>query len=160
MFPLPDSAQRSQAPKPIPSRAPAFAVQPPSPTRSINGDAPSDLNIAITHGTIPLGDMALPHSTTKKPDFGIKPGGHDDDDGDMPKRLAPAPKPAKKKKGKVALGPGYSALDWARLTQSGQSLRGTKEFPLRVTMAELAKVSWACHVRWTHVNPGADYTAQ
>jgi hypothetical protein len=92
-------------------------------------------------GTIPLGDMALPHSTTKKPEFGIKPGGNDEET--MKKPAIPAPKAkAKGKGGKVALGPGYSALDWARLTQSGQDLRGTKQFPMRVTVDELKKVSW------------------
>jgi hypothetical protein len=89
--------------------------------------------------------MALPPSTTKRPDFGIKPGGHDVNDGgaDMPKRLAPPPPKAKAKKGKVALGPGYSALDWARLTQSGKDLRGTGGgmFPLRITLDELKKAS-------------------
>lgn len=147
MFPLPDSAQRSQAPArpPVPSPTPAFAVQAPSPTRSTHTDEPaSELNIAITPGTVPLGNMALPHSTTKRPDFGIKPGGHDDDDdggADMPKRLAPAPPKPKAKKGKVALEPGHSALDWARLTKSGADLRGTAQFPLRVTPDELKKVS-------------------
>ncbi|EIW67529.1 hypothetical protein TREMEDRAFT_18995, partial [Tremella mesenterica DSM 1558] len=38
---------------------------------------------------------------------------------------------------KVALTPGHSPLDWARLTSSGKNLRGTKSFPLRVTMDEL-----------------------
>ena len=55
----------------------------------------------------------------------------------------PVPAPAKtKKRGKVALTPGHSALDWAKLTQSGADLRGTKSMvPLRISLAELAKVS-------------------
>jgi cytochrome b involved in lipid metabolism len=56
----------------------------------------------------------------------------------------PAAKPAvvkkeKKGRGKVALGPGCSALDWARLTQSGENLRGVEGGLIRVTKEELAK---------------------
>ena len=58
--------------------------------------------------------------------------------------------PKTKGKGrKVALDPGHSALDWARLTGSGRNLRGTEVFPLRVTLKELKKVSLlgeACRV--------------
>jgi hypothetical protein len=96
--------------------------------------------------------MAPPPSTTLRPAFGIKPGGG----------MEPPPVPAlgvstlgpkatvgkvgvKGKKGKVALAPGCSALDWARLAKSGANLRGTRG-PMRVTMDELKKVrerEWA-----------------
>lgn len=162
-FPLPDSYQRSAAPittAMVPPPPPAFALAPPSPTRS-DRDAtpPSDLNIAILPDAVPLGDMAPPPSTTTKPAFGIKPGGgmppptvSISSSSSSPSSLAPAQTPAadvkqvltkeKKKRGKVALGPGCSALDWARLAKSGADLRGTGSMvPLRVTMAELQKVS-------------------
>jgi cytochrome b involved in lipid metabolism len=71
--------------------------------------------------------MAPPPSTTAKPAFGMQNG---------------APVSKAKRREKVALGPGYSPLDWARLTQSGRNLRGV-EGPKRVTLDELAKVSLA-----------------
>ncbi|GMK58464.1 hypothetical protein CspeluHIS016_0504960 [Cutaneotrichosporon spelunceum] len=50
------------------------------------------------------------------------------------------PPPVKKKgRGKVALEPGHSALDWARLTKSNANLRGIQGPPMRVTMEELKK---------------------
>ena len=127
MFPLPDSHQRSQAPAPLPTSTPSFSIAPPSPPR-IPDEPASDLNIAILPDATPLGDMAPPPSTTTKPNFGLQSGGDN-----------PAPK---KKRGKVALGQGYSALDWARLTSSGKDLKGTGMGFMRVTMAELAKVSF------------------
>jgi hypothetical protein len=119
-FPLPDSAQRS---RPAP---PSFDIdiRPPSPDQN-EEQSPSDLNIAILPGTVPLGNMAPPPSTTAKPAFGMQNG---------------APVSKAKRREKVALGPGYSPLDWARLTQSGRNLRGV-EGPKRVTLEELAKVS-------------------
>ena len=122
-FPLPDSAQRS---RPAP---PSFDIdiRPPSPDQEDEDEAPSDLNIAILPGTVPLGNMAPPPSTTAKPAFGMQNG---------------APISKAKRREKVALGPGYSPLDWARLTQSGRNLRGV-EGPKRVTLDELAKVSLA-----------------
>jgi hypothetical protein len=98
--------------------------------------------------------MAPPPSTTKKPDFGIQPGGMDTERHHLGNGAASTTTtglgvPAKTavkgkgKKGKVALAPGHSALDWARLTQSGQNIRGTDRFPLRVTMEELKRVSQA-----------------
>lgn len=92
--------------------------------------------------------MAPPPSTTSRPAFGMKAGG-----GLGPPASAvtqngglgvPAAKPAvvkkeKKGRGKVALGPGCSALDWARLTQSGENLRGVEGGLIRVTKEELAK---------------------
>lgn len=154
-FPLPDSAQRSApAPKtpdsgtPTPP-APALELAPPSPERQRSASPPSDLNIAILPDPIPLGDMAPPPSTTTRPAFGMKAGG-----GLGPPASAvtqngglgvPAAKPAqtaekkKKGRGKVALGPGCSALDWARLTQSGENLRGVEGGLIRVTKEELAK---------------------
>ncbi|TXT08472.1 uncharacterized protein COLE_05396 [Cutaneotrichosporon oleaginosum] len=51
-----------------------------------------------------------------------------------------SPAPVKKKgRGKVALEPGHSALDWARLAKSGANLRGFHGPPMRVTMEELKK---------------------
>jgi hypothetical protein len=122
-FPLPDSAQRS---RPAP---PSFDIdiRPPSPDQEDEDEPPSDLNIAILPGTVPLGNMAPPPSTTAKPAFGMQNG---------------APISKAKRRDKVALGPGYSPLDWARLTQSGRNLRGV-EGPKRVTLEELAKVSLA-----------------
>jgi hypothetical protein len=122
-FPLPDSAQRS---RPAP---PSFDIdiRPPSPDQEDEDEPPSDLNIAILPGTVPLGNMAPPPSTTAKPAFGMQNG---------------APISKAKRREKVALGPGYSPLDWARLTQSGRNLRGV-EGPKRVTLEELAKVSVA-----------------
>jgi hypothetical protein len=137
-FPLPDSAQRSKGPAPKtttsrlePTSVPSFNVAPPSPEKGGDDDEPpSDLNIAITPGTIPLGNMAPPPSTTSRPDFGMQKGG----------LTAPGRVPeATRKRAKVALGPGYSPLDWARLTQSGRNLRGI-EGPMRVTVTELQKV--------------------
>lgn len=81
--------------------------------------------------------MAPPPSTTAKPAFGIQKGG--EDTGLSAGAGAEGTK-AKGKRGKVALGPGYSALDWNRLSSSGKNLRGTAGFPLRVTMDELKKV--------------------
>jgi hypothetical protein len=122
-FPLPDSAQRS---RPAP---PSFDIdiRPPSPDQEDEDEPPSDLNIAILPGTVPLGNMAPPPSTTAKPAFGMQNG---------------APVSKAKRREKVALGPGYSPLDWARLTQSGRNLRGV-EGPKRVTLEELAKVSYS-----------------
>ncbi|EJT48585.1 heme binding protein [Trichosporon asahii var. asahii CBS 2479] len=150
-FPLPGSAQRS-APAPSSESAtppaPALELAPPSPERQRSASPPSDLNIAILPDPIPLGNMAPPPSTTSRPAFGMKAGG-----GLGPPASAvtqngglgvPAAKPAvvkkeKKGRGKVALGPGCSALDWARLTQSGENLRGVEGGLIRVTKEELAK---------------------
>jgi hypothetical protein len=135
-FPLLNSHQRLQAPPATssgPSKMalpPTFSLAPPSPPREAE-DAPSDLNIAILPDATPIGDMAPPPSTTIKPTFGIQAGGEAD---------APVVK-AKGKKGKVALAPGCSALDWARLTLSGKDLKGTGQGFMRVTKDELAKVS-------------------
>jgi len=124
-FPLLDSHQRSQAP------APSFAVAPPSPPR-IAEEPPSELNIAILPDATPIGNMAPPPSTTAKPNFGLQAGGDGNNESKEVK---------KKSRGKVALAPGCSALDWARLTQSGKHLKGIGGMGfLRVTMAELAKV--------------------
>ncbi|ORY30597.1 cytochrome b5-like heme/steroid binding domain-containing protein [Naematelia encephala] len=76
--------------------------------------------------------MKPPPSTIKKPAFGLQPGG--EDTSAQPKKLD-----KKRLRGKVALGPGFSALDWNRLANSGRNLRGTDEFPMRVTLDELQK---------------------
>ncbi|ORX37163.1 cytochrome b5-like heme/steroid binding domain-containing protein [Kockovaella imperatae] len=144
LFPLPNSAQRSSAPGSSSSQhdaggsrppAPTFNLAPPSPPKNTEDEEPpSELNIAVLPDATPLGDMAPPPSTTQRPDFGIQPGGIDvsgsASNGDLPK---------KKKRGKVPLAPGYSQLDWARVTTSGRNLRGTESFPIRVTMDELKK---------------------
>lgn len=70
----------------------------------------------------------------KKPNFGIQHGGED-----KVKENEKSEVKTKKKKGKVALTPGHSPLDWARLTSSGQNLRGVTSFQ-RVTPAELKEV--------------------
>lgn len=130
---------------PASAPAPALELAPPSPERQRSASPPSDLNIAILPDPVPLGDMAPPPSTTARPAFGMKAGG-----GLGPPASAvtqngglgvPAAKPAKEKKGrgKVALGPKCSALDWARLTQSGENLRGVEGGLIRVTKEELAK---------------------
>jgi len=121
-FPLPDSAQRSRSSAPS---VPSFDVRPPSPDQEDEDEPASDLNIAILPGTVPLGNMAPPPSTTARPAFGMQKG-------------AEQPSKAKRRE-KVALGPGYSPLDWARLTQSGRNLRGV-EGPKRVTLEELSQV--------------------
>ncbi|WVQ96316.1 hypothetical protein IAU59_003420 [Kwoniella sp. CBS 9459] len=190
-FPLLDSHQRAKTKAPpatlssIPT--PSFSIAPPSPTKSSAGDGddddgrppPSDLNIAIVDS--PLGNMAPPPSTTKKPSFGLQVGGDQSEptpvstsasvsastsaaaappvlvraiSGSSRTALGLAPPPKSKlganrskagdssppvmkgKKGKVALTPGHSALDWARLTCSGEDLRGVQGFQ-RVTLAEL-----------------------
>jgi len=124
-FPLLNSHQRSQAPAPP---APSFSLAPPSPPR-IQEEQPSELNIAILPDATPIGNMPPPPSTTIKPNFGLQAGG------DGSKEVK------KKKGGKVALAPGCSALDWARLTQSGKDLKGIGGMGfLRVTPTELAKV--------------------
>ena len=149
-FPLPDSAQRSRVPAasnsadasaPPPS-PPPISIAPPSPSQSNDEqDAPSDLNIAVLRDPIPLGNMAPPPSTTTRPAFGIQPGGISQSNGDgaleKPKLESKA-----KKRGKVALGPGYSPLDWARLTGSGANLRGFVGPMLRVNEAELKRVGF------------------
>ena len=160
-FPLPDSAQRSRAPAPKiettkseSASVPSFNLAPPSPDRENDESEPlSDLNIAITPGTIPLGNMAPPPSTTSRPDFGMQQDG-----GGL---TAPGGVPeATRKRAKVALGPGYSPLDWARLTQSGRNLRGI-EGPMRVTVAELAKVRGAVvRTRWICVDILAQYSTR
>lgn len=70
----------------------------------------------------------------KKPNFGIQPGGED-----KAKESEKSEVKTKKKRGKVALTPGHSPLDWARLTSSGKNLRGVTSFQ-RVTPAELKEV--------------------
>ncbi|WWC71016.1 uncharacterized protein I206_104969 [Kwoniella pini CBS 10737] len=132
-FPLLNSHQRSSAP--TPSSTPSFSIAPPSPPKANGNDEeePSDLNIAIVDA--PLGDMLPPVSTTRKPNFGIQKGGLDPASNGL-NGAEKKPDPVKKKKGKVALTPGHSALDWARLTSSGQDLRGVHGFQ-RVTLAEL-----------------------
>jgi hypothetical protein len=105
---------------------PSFDVRPPSPDHDEEDEPLSDLNIAIMPGTVPLGNMAPPPSTTSRPAFG------------MQNDTTPQASKAKRRE-KVALGPGYSPLDWARLTQSGRNLRGV-EGPKRVTLEELAEV--------------------
>ncbi|WWC88420.1 uncharacterized protein L201_003331 [Kwoniella dendrophila CBS 6074] len=135
-FPLLESHQRSSAPA-----APSFSLAPPSPPKSKSVDEddepPSDLNIAIVDA--PLGNMQPPPSTTKKPNFGIQKGGEDTSlsiNVNGNKLEETKKEPAKKKRAKVALTPGHSALDWARLTSSGEDLRGVQGFQ-RVTLAEL-----------------------
>lgn len=57
--------------------------------------------------------------------------------------------PKAKKSRKVALAPGCSPLDWARLKSSGEEdMRGGygPRFPMRVTPAELAKVRLGSHL--------------
>jgi hypothetical protein len=150
-FPLPDSAQRSQVPsKAAADASPAFNLLPPSPTKSDHADPASDLNIAVIADVIPIGDMAPPPSTTKKPDFGIQTGGGlGAKEATTPVKLAPK----SKKKGKVALAPGCSALDWARLCQSGKDLKGgAGMFPVRVTLAELQKVSQRLSIGFRNCN--------
>ncbi|KIR70487.1 cytoplasmic protein [Cryptococcus deuterogattii CA1014] len=144
-FPMLDSHQRSkpsqsssdtspttkaEPPKRTPVPTLSFAVSPPSPTKGAE-EEPSNLNIAIIPDSIPIKDMAPPPSTVKKPNFGIQPGGED-----KVKENEKSEVKTKKKKGKVALTPGHSPLDWARLTSSGQNLRGVTSFQ-RVTPAEL-----------------------
>ncbi|KAK6907756.1 hypothetical protein I203_101757 [Kwoniella mangroviensis CBS 8507] len=128
-FPLLNSHQRSSALAP----APSFSVAPPSPKKATNDDdePPSDLNIAISDS--PLGNMAPPPSTVKKPNFGIQKGGQDSSAGE---EMAKKTQMKTKKRTKVALTPGHSALDWAKLTSSGEDLRGVQGFQ-RVTLAEL-----------------------
>ncbi|KAK8858830.1 hypothetical protein IAR55_003060 [Kwoniella newhampshirensis] len=138
-FPLPNSHQRSNT-------HPSFSVAPPSPPKSpsLSTTPPSDLNIAIIPDNVPLGNMAPPPSTIKKPQFGIQKGGEDTSvngnggDGLAASTTTTAGKKSeKKKRAKVALTPGHSALDWARLTGSGEDLRRTGAGFMRVTMSEL-----------------------
>ncbi|WRT68036.1 uncharacterized protein IL334_005011 [Kwoniella shivajii] len=149
-FPLLNSHQRSSAPAaapahdpthtPAPASAPSFSIAPPSPPKSPHDDEdePTELNIAIVDS--PLGDMAPPVSTTKKPNFGIQKGGEDNStlnltlNGGQKKENVLVKE--KKKRAKVALTPGHSALDWARLTSSGEDLRGIIGFQ-RITIAQL-----------------------
>ncbi|WVR06573.1 hypothetical protein IAU60_003605 [Kwoniella sp. DSM 27419] len=165
-FPLLDSHQRSKAPAITAKLArpsnppPSFSLAPPSPPRlsqDDDTDPPSDLNIAIVDA--PLGDMAPPPSTTKKPNFGLQVGGNHSSSPlaggpassaaaasststptstSTPGLMAPKVPVTKepKNRSKVALTPGHSALDWARLTASGEDLRGVSSFQ-RVTLAEL-----------------------
>ncbi|KAL7420540.1 hypothetical protein Q5752_004491 [Cryptotrichosporon argae] len=129
MFPALDSAQRSAPPPPPPT----FALAPPSPT------APSTSRHTEAGSSA---SMAPPPSTTTRPAFGIKPGG--DDAGALASasgaRPPPAPAaPKAKKSKKVALAPGCSALDWARLCASGDNLRGVQGGFMRVTVDDLAE---------------------
>jgi hypothetical protein len=85
------------------------------------------LNIAVNSIEVPLGDMAPPPSTTKKPAFGIQGGGGLgaglEETGAAKGTEEVKKAKEKKKKGKVPLAPGCGALDWARLTSSGANLR-------------------------------------
>lgn len=117
-FPMLDSAQRSQAPKlSVQPHSPEvdFDVVPPSPSTSSDRTA----SPPTRHQTLPAATTSLqtPPTTTKKPN------------------------PAIKKRQKVALAPGCSPLDWARVKSSGDpKLRAGHMMPIRVTLDELKKV--------------------
>lgn len=85
--------------------------------------------------------MAPPPSTTVKPAFGLQ---------------SETKEQVKKKgRGKVALAPGCSALDWARLTQSGKDLKGTGVGFIRVSMEELKRVGRTCRLKGTRKLTGS-----
>ncbi|KAJ9114506.1 hypothetical protein QFC20_001379 [Naganishia adeliensis] len=117
-FPLMDSAQRSKAPPlsiataPIPEMD--FDVIPPSPSSSDSSRTLSpprrDMDLNLASS------LQTPPTTTKKPN------------------------PAVKKRQKVALAPGCSPLDWARVKSSGDPmLRAGYMMPIRVTVEGLKK---------------------
>ncbi|KXN71561.1 cytochrome b5 [Conidiobolus coronatus NRRL 28638] len=53
-------------------------------------------------------------------------------------QMASGPNKTGKSRNKVALEPGYSQMDWVRLTTSGKDLRGVTEFRL-ITLEELSQ---------------------
>ncbi|KAJ9114703.1 hypothetical protein QFC22_005579 [Naganishia vaughanmartiniae] len=129
-FPMLDSAQRSQVPQQQPTIAAStpvpemeFDVEPPSPSSSSSTLSPPrktrQLNLPST--TSAPTSLQTPPTTTTKPN------------------------PLIKKRQKVALAPGCSPLDWARVKSSGDpSLRAGVGMPIRVTVEELKKVCF-CH---------------
>ncbi|GHJ84892.1 hypothetical protein NliqN6_1294 [Naganishia liquefaciens] len=116
-FPMLDSAQRSQAPRlSLQTRPPPeldFDVVPPSPSSSDRTASPPTRH-QDSFSAAP--SLQTPPTTTKKPN------------------------PAIKKRQKVALAPGCSPLDWARVKSSGDpKLRAGHMIPIRVTLDELKR---------------------
>ncbi|KAJ9095674.1 hypothetical protein QFC21_005546 [Naganishia friedmannii] len=129
-FPMLDSAQRSKVPHqqptiatPTPLPQMEFDIVPPSPTSSSSSRTLSppprrqlDLSSTATPALTAATSLQTPPTTTKKPN------------------------PAIKKRQKVALAPGCSPLDWARVKSSGDPmLRAGHMMPIRVTVDELKK---------------------
>lgn len=121
-FPSLNSAQRVQSNKPstsVPKILSDSQLMPPPPVPSLAVRRPgvpaptgsSSLQIPSRAGGLGS-SLAVPPSTTKPP-----------------------PKPSKKRE-KVALAPGHSAMDWANLKASGADLRGVDTL-LRVTPSML-----------------------
>ncbi|CDZ97755.1 cytochrome b5 [Phaffia rhodozyma] len=135
-FPLLESHQRSSGPssskKPsIPLPPPSFTLSAPSaplrdPLTSTFEDDPKPSKPRSVASS--KGSLGTPTTTTK----------------------------VVKAREKVALAPGHSALDWARVKSSGQyqgkSLKGDiTHFPMRVTPSELKKHNKP-HDAWTAIN--------
>ncbi|KAH8090454.1 cytochrome b5 [Filobasidium floriforme] len=124
-FPLPDSAQRSRA---------SGTTETPVPTFEIEVDEPEDEEDEYDGPPTPrAGAKSLPATSVAAVPASLP----------LPPSTTTKPNPAIKKRQKVALAPGCSPLDWAKLKSSGKDLRGPCAAPgfgyLRVTMDELKK---------------------
>ena len=125
-FPLPDSAQRSRA-----KTTTTTTMDPPLPTFEIDEPEPDEDEDEDDGPPTPRANpRSLPSTTPTLP---------------LPPTTTTRPNPAIKKRQKVALAPGCSPLDWAKLKSSGKDLRGTGGATagnfgyMRVTMDELKK---------------------
>lgn len=117
MFPAPDSAQRAG------SNTTFINKRPPVPTLSVPSLAP------------PASTFKAPSSSLAPPPSTLNP----------PRTLMQYSSPASNARvsaarKKVALKPGFSAMDWAALRNSGKNLRGTSHPGiLRITPQELSE---------------------
>ncbi|TFK74157.1 cytochrome b5 [Pluteus cervinus] len=103
-FPSLSSAQRVQTSKSnIPTILSDSALMPPPPLPQLANRVPGVPAIRLSAPQSASSSLALPPTTTKAP---VKLG---------------------KKRGKVALAPGFGPLDWANLKASGGDLRGVDQ---------------------------------
>jgi hypothetical protein len=150
-----DSAQRSKVPQrhqqqstttistPAPPPEIDFDIVPPSPTpsdsssRTLSPPPPRrHLNLASSTGT----SNTLSTTPTLAP-FSGTPTANAPSSLQTPPTTTKKPNPQIKKRQKVALAPGCSPLDWARVKSSGDpALRAGYGMPIRVTVDELKKV--------------------
>ncbi|KAF8340311.1 cytochrome b5-like heme/steroid binding domain-containing protein [Cantharellus anzutake] len=122
-FPALGSIQRSQevAGFPSPSASGPTARAAAEDSRRMPPPSFLPLRLGVANGTVAVGSsssggLALPPSTTKPP---------------------PNVNKKAKVREKVALAPGHSSLDWARLKASGTDLRAGVTILLRITPSEL-----------------------
>jgi hypothetical protein len=125
MFPSLDSIQRSGAPVIVES--PSTSNRPPSPDslRMPPPPIPASRNSLSTQSS-----LALPLTTIRRP---------------------PNTNSKAKAREKVALAPGHSPLDWARLKSSGQDLRVSSILTIRNCIWLLIAV-YLVRIGWSHVD--------